>query len=170
MKTSNYLTLLILCFLIACIKNKEYNISSSNNSTEINSDFSLVNNKKSAYSEEINQPYSSFWFVEDFLKWESKNDSNAPFNISNTPLAKRFIDKSTQRRPELSNEPSIISLIASHPTSNHPSQGFQTIKQYAFPYWQYIDYMVQWGGSSAEGIIVTPAMVVDKLKVLIFSY
>lgn len=158
MKTSTYLKLFALCFIVACAKKKEINTSISNKSTEIKSEFSFANYKKGTYTEKINQPYSSYWFIADFLKWDSKQDPNAPFNISNTPLATRFIDKTTQIRPELSNEPSIISLIASHPTSNHPSQGFQTIKQYAFPYWQYIDYMVQWGGSSAEGIIVTPAM------------
>lgn len=104
------------------------------------------------------QPYSSFWFIEELLKWEPTKDPHALFNVSHTPLAKRFVDTSTQQRPELSSEPSIVSLVASHPTTNHPSQGFPSIQQYAFPYWQYIDYFVQWGGASGEGIIVTPAV------------
>ncbi|TRX53363.1 hypothetical protein FNH22_20930 [Fulvivirga sp. M361] len=104
------------------------------------------------------QPYSSYWFVDELLKWDKDNDPYAKFNVSHTPLAERFTDPKTQRNPELSVDPSITSLVASYPTSNHPSQGFQTVQQYAFPYWQYIDYFVQWGGAAQEGIIVTPAV------------
>lgn len=102
------------------------------------------------------QPYSSFWFIDELLQWDSSTDEHAKFNSSNVPLQKRFEDASTQVRPELSTQPSIVSLIAPHTTNNHPSQGFQSVEQYAFPYWQYIDYIVQWGGSAGEGIIVTP--------------
>ncbi|AUP80084.1 endo-beta-N-acetylglucosaminidase [Flavivirga eckloniae] len=103
-----------------------------------------------------NQPYASYWYVEDLLRWSPETDKHAAFNISYTPLAKRFTDSTTQIRKELSNDPKIISLIPTHSTSNHPSQGFSTIKQYAFPFWQYIDYFVQWGGSAVEGIILSP--------------
>ncbi len=104
------------------------------------------------------QPYSSYWFVDGLLKWNKDTDPHARFNVSKTPLAGRFVDPATQINAELSTEPAISSLVASHPTSNHPSQGFRTVQQYAFPYWQYIDYFVQWGGSAGEGIIVTPAL------------
>ncbi len=103
-----------------------------------------------------NQPFSSYWYVNDFLKWSPKTDKHAVFNVSYVPLAKRFTDTSTQVKKDLSNDPKIISLIAAHTTSNHPSQGFSSIKQYAFPFWQYIDYVVLWGGSAAEGIILSP--------------
>jgi endo-beta-N-acetylglucosaminidase D len=104
------------------------------------------------------QPYASYWFINELLEWNPETDKNTKFNVSHVPLRDRFTDTNTQIRPELSTEPSIISLIAPHPTNSHPSQGFQTIEQYAFPYWQYIDYMVQWGGSAQEGIIVTPTV------------
>jgi len=103
------------------------------------------------------QPYSSYWFIDEFLKWNPETDSDAKFNRSYVSLKDRFEDADTQIRPELSTKPSIVSLIAPHSTNYHPSQGFQTIEQYAFPYWQHIDYLVQWGGSAGEGIIVTPA-------------
>ncbi len=103
-----------------------------------------------------NQPYASYWFVEDLLQWSPKKDRNSRFNISYVPLGERFSDSTTQLRKELSTAPGIISLVAPHPTSKHPAQGFPSVKQYAFPYWQYIDYFVQWGGSAAEGIIVPP--------------
>lgn len=104
------------------------------------------------------QPYSSYWFIDELLEWNPETDSDSKFNVSNVPLQKRFVDANTQIRPELSAEPSIVSLIAPHTTNYHPSQGFQTVEQYAFPYWQYIDYLVQWGGSAGEGIIVTPTV------------
>ncbi len=104
------------------------------------------------------QPYSSYWFIDEFLNWNPETDSDAKFNRSHVPLKDRFDDVNTQIRPELSTEPSIVSLIAPHTTNYHPSQGFQTVEQYAFTYWQYIDYLVQWGGSAGEGIIVTPAV------------
>ncbi|MFY0601978.1 MAG: hypothetical protein JXR03_20055 [Cyclobacteriaceae bacterium] len=125
----------------------------------LNASLSLVFSKSIAQQKyEAHQPYSSYWFIDSFLKWSPDTDSSAKFNTSKVPLEKRFTDTSTQLRPELSTEPSIVSLVASHTTSNHPSQGFNSVEQYAFPYWQYIDYFVQWGGSSGEGIIVTPAV------------
>lgn len=102
------------------------------------------------------QPFSSYWFIDELLEWDFATDEHAKFNVSNVPLQERFVDASTQLRPELSTEPSIVSLIAPHTTNSHPSQGFQSVEQYAFPYWQYIDYLVQWGGSAGEGIIITP--------------
>lgn len=114
------------------------------------------NNDQTTY--EPHQPYSSYWFVNDFLGWKPEKDPHAKFNISHVPLRERFIDSSTQVRPELSTQPSIVSLVPTYRTNSHPSQGFLTVEQYAFPYWQYIDYFVQWGGSSGEGLIVTPAV------------
>lgn len=113
-----------------------------------------------AYAQEdesSNQPYSSYWFINELLEWDKEKDPHAPFNVSYTPLAERFVDSSTQIRPELSTDPSIVALIASHATSNLPSQGFDNIKQYALPYWQYLDYMVHWGGSSGEGLVIAPS-------------
>lgn len=102
------------------------------------------------------QPYASYWFINELLEWKPELDQDAKFNVSHVLLRERFVDANTQIRPDLITEPSIVSLIAPHTTNNHPSQGFQTVEQYAFPYWQYIDYLVQWGGSAGEGIIVTP--------------
>jgi len=99
----------------------------------------------------VHQPYASHWFVEDLLKWSPETDSNAVFNVSYIRLAERFTTRNSTEKT-----PGIISLIAPHSTSKHPSQGFSSVKQYAFPYWQYIDYFVQWGGSANEGIVVPP--------------
>ncbi len=100
-----------------------------------------------------NQPFSSYWHVDEVINWSSEKDKHAQFNISYIPLASRSLN---DKKRNLDSIPKIVSLIAPHPTSNYPSQGFKTIKQYAFPYWQYIDYFVQWGGAANEGIIVPP--------------
>lgn len=41
-------------------------------------------------------------------------------------------------------------------TSFNPSQGGTGIDCYAFNYWQYIDHLTFWGGSSGEGLILAP--------------
>ncbi|MEP3381214.1 MAG: hypothetical protein ABJO28_11575, partial [Maribacter dokdonensis] len=103
-----------------------------------------------------NQPYSSYWFVHELLEWSPENDREAKFNVSSIPLADRFLNDSTGLGESSPKIPGIIALMAPHTTNFHPSQGFTSVKQYAFPFWQYIDYFVQWGGSSNEGIIVPP--------------
>ena len=102
------------------------------------------------------QPYSSYWFVEELLKWSPENDVESLFNISQVALASRFLNDSTDLNDDTQKIPGVIALMAPHTTNFHPSQGFSTVKQYAFPFWQYIDYFVQWGGSANEGIIVPP--------------
>ncbi|TDT40427.1 endo-beta-N-acetylglucosaminidase D [Maribacter spongiicola] len=103
-----------------------------------------------------NQPYSSYWFVEELLQWSPESDKDAKFNISQVALASRFLNDSTDLNDDAQKIPGIIALMAPHTTNFHPSQGFSSVKQYAFPFWQYIDYFVQWGGSANEGIIVPP--------------
>ena len=110
--------------------------------------------QKEQYGE--NQPYSSYWFVEELLQWSPESDKDAKFNISQVALASRFLNDSTDLNDDAQKIPGIIALMAPHTTNFHPSQGFSSVKQYAFPFWQYIDYFVQWGGSANEGIIVPP--------------
>lgn len=102
------------------------------------------------------QPYASYWFVDELLKWDPDKDPHAPFNISKTPLAERFVHRATQRNPEQSSEPQVMALMSTHPTSNNPSQAFRQNDQYVFPFWQYLDVLVMWGGSSGEGLILAP--------------
>ncbi len=100
-------------------------------------------------------PHASYWFPSELLNWKPENDPHARFNISQVPLAQRFINsRETATKPK----PGITALIASHPTSNHPSQGFDSVQQYVFPFWSYLDYFIQWGGSSYEGLIIAPAV------------
>ena len=41
---------------------------------------------------EKNQPYSSYWFVEELIKWSPENDRDAKFNVSHVGLANRFLN------------------------------------------------------------------------------
>lgn len=100
-------------------------------------------------------PYASFWFPSELLSWKPETDPHARFNVSQVPLASRFITEGAN--PDQP-QPGITALIASHPTSNHPSQGFDSAQQYVFPFWSHLDYFVQWGGSSYEGLIISPAV------------
>ncbi|MFS4418202.1 endo-beta-N-acetylglucosaminidase [Maribacter sp. 2307ULW6-5] len=101
------------------------------------------------------QPYASYWFVHELLEWSPENDPEAKYNVSQIPLAKRFLNDSTPITPD-TKIPGIIALMAPYATNNHPAQGFTSVTEYAFPYWQYLDYFVQWGGSAAEGLILAP--------------
>ena len=104
---------------------------------------------------QANQPYAAHWFVKELLQWSPTTDPYFKFNKSHIRLADRFLNDSVDIN-SISGIPGVMSLVAPYSTSKHPSQGFSTIKQYAFPYWQYLDYFVQWGGSAGEGIILAP--------------
>ena len=118
----------------------------------------LVAEEPAASGYGANQPYSSYWHIEDLLTWNPQTDPHLPFNVSSTPLATRFVYSATQRNPELSTDPRVMTLVSAHPTSNHPSQGFPDELQYVFPFWQYVDHFVMWGGSAGEGLVVTPSL------------
>jgi len=105
--------------------------------------------------EKKHQPYASHWFIDELLQWSPESDKYSKFNRSHVPLATRFLNDSVALTED-SKVPGIMSLIAPYPTSKHPAQGFQSVKQYAFAHWQYIDYFIQWGGSAHEGIILAP--------------
>lgn len=102
------------------------------------------------------QPYSSYWFPNDLLNWSPETDKDAPFNKSGIPLATRYTGY--QVNPNVSPDAKLAALssMADH-TSGTPSQGSDQFNTYAFQYWQYVDVLVDWAGSSGEGIIVPPS-------------
>ncbi|MEM9324459.1 MAG: hypothetical protein AAGA85_02340 [Bacteroidota bacterium] len=106
-------------------------------------------------AQESKQPLGSYWFPNELLSWSPKTDEAAAFNVSTVPLAERFIEPGEPLDYD-KGVPGITGLYATHPTSNHPAQGFPMVEQYAFAYWAYLDYFVQWGGSAAEGLIIAP--------------
>lgn len=102
------------------------------------------------------QPFSSYWYPEELLKWKPNTDEDAKFNRGIVPLQKRTKGKKINNTQ--SDEAKVVSLaIANEHTSSTPSQGTRKFENYNFTYWQYIDTLVAWAGSSSEGIIVPPS-------------
>ncbi|SDT56870.1 endo-beta-N-acetylglucosaminidase [Actinoplanes derwentensis] len=110
-----------------------------------------------------NQPYASYWHPNSLLNWDPAADPDARFNRSGVPLAERVSDPALKANPNArAGEGRIASLVSFASTSGNPSQGALDANYYAFPYWQYIDTLVFWGGSASEGLILAPnAPVID---------
>ncbi len=103
------------------------------------------------------QPFASYWYPSSILAWDPATDPDARFNRSRVPLAPRTADSALKANPNArSGEGKIASLVSFAPTSGNPSQGSADANYYAFPYWQYIDTLVFWGGSAGEGLILAP--------------
>lgn len=107
----------------------------------------------------VNQPTSSHWFPEELLAWNPEKDKNAKFNVSTVPLAKRVDKEKLSAINETQNKDmNVVAIsIMNSSTSGNPSQGSTKFGANTFSYWQYIDKLVYWGGSSGEGIIVPPS-------------
>lgn len=106
--------------------------------------------------EKTGQPFSSYWYPSELLKWNPQTDKDAKFNVGTVPLKEReAADKVKDSQDE---NAKVISLaIANKTTSSTPSQGKNDMEGYNFSYWQYIDTLVAWGGSAGEGLIVPPS-------------
>ncbi|MEO1086866.1 MAG: glycoside hydrolase, partial [Acidobacteriota bacterium] len=104
------------------------------------------------------QPFASFWFPNDLLTWDPADDPDAPYNKSAIPLQSRFRNPAAQVNPQARpDEARVMAASIMNPsTSNNPSQGSLTFDRYAFNYWQYLDFLVFWGGSAGEGLILAP--------------
>ncbi|MES2660796.1 MAG: autotransporter-associated beta strand repeat-containing protein [Verrucomicrobiota bacterium] len=115
-------------------------------------------------------PISSFWHPEFLLNWTPASDPNAEFNRSNVPLATRFaptsaatalntaLNVNTHARPGEAR----IATLSGFATVGTPSQAYTAEHTHAMSYWQYTEDCVYFGGSSSEGLILTPsAPVID---------
>lgn len=102
------------------------------------------------------QPYSSYWFPDQLLKWDPVSDSDAAYNRGMIPLQDRFSGNGVN--PHAIMGPKVVALSAlNQGTSGVPSQGSDKFGANTFGYWQYVDKLVYWGGSAGEGIIVPPS-------------
>ena len=104
------------------------------------------------------QPYSGCWFPTNIEHWTPENDPSSKFNKSKVPLAKRFKESSLMKANqtqfyggEIANATILFPMC-----SLCPSQGADNFIGYQPTYWQYMDKLVYWAGSSAEGIINPP--------------
>lgn len=106
-----------------------------------------------------NQPETPYWFPAQLLEWNPEEDRDLMLHKSTVPLAGRrdreSLDtvNSTQNR-----DTKVMALsIMNRNTSGNLPHGGNTEQANVFSYWQYVDILVYWGGSSGEGLIVPPA-------------
>ncbi|MGK5532930.1 endo-beta-N-acetylglucosaminidase [Streptomyces sp. URMC 129] len=102
-------------------------------------------------------PYTPVWYPDTILQWDPKKDPDAPYNRCTVPLAERTQHTHEKFHSGTRNAKANVAACAEFaPTSNNPAQGVFDHGYYALGYWQYLDILVFWGGSSAEGTILAP--------------
>lgn len=106
-----------------------------------------------------NAPISSYWFPSELLEWNSDEDPDFLHNVSAVPLQKRVDKEKLMPVNETQNKDTKVMAISimNRSTSGMPSRGRSSFSANTFSYWQYIDTLVYWGGSSGEGLIVPPS-------------
>lgn len=105
------------------------------------------------------QPESSYWFPEELLSWDMNEDVDLLFNVSSVPLAERApIDTLEAVNATQNKDTKIMAIsIMNSSTSGNSPHGLNKVEANTFSYWQYVDMLVYWGGSSGEGLIVAPS-------------
>lgn len=120
----------------------------------------LTITEESTYTKPLpNLPEVPYWFPSDLLDWSPEQDPDAAYNVSSIPLAKR-VDKDslTPANATQSKDMNVVAIsIMNASTSGNAPHGINTANANVFSYWQYIDKLVYWGGSSGEGLIVVPS-------------
>ena len=97
-----------------------------------------------------NMPEVPYWFPADLLAWSPEGDTAAAFNVSSIPLAER-VDKAslTPANATQCADMNVVAIsIMNANTSGNAPHGLNTVDANMFSYWQYIDKLVYWGGSS----------------------
>lgn len=132
--------------------------TSSNNISTIN--YSITGEAEEAENIKIsNMPITPFWFPEELLKWDPTKDEDIKYNKATIPLAKRVSKENLPLINKTQNKDFNIVVLSmmNESTSGNSPQGLNKFDSNTFSYWQYIDKLVYWGGSSGEGIIVPPS-------------
>ncbi|MDE7218840.1 MAG: discoidin domain-containing protein [Oscillospiraceae bacterium] len=116
--------------------------------------------EENTYSKPLpNLPEVPYWFPNDLLSWDPAQDADAAYNVSAVPLAQR-VDKAqlTPVNATQNKDMNVVAIsIMNASTSGNAPHGLNTANANVFSYWQYIDKLVYWGGSSGEGLIVAPS-------------
>ncbi len=106
-----------------------------------------------------NVPEVPYWFPADLLNWTPNENGTDIYNVSSIPLAKR-VDReklSTVNATQNKDVKVVAISIMNSSTSGNAPHGLNSANANIFTYWQYVDTLVYWGGSSGEGLIVTPS-------------
>lgn len=106
-----------------------------------------------------NQPETPYWFPAQLLKWNPEEDRDLIFHKSTVPLAARRDRESLDTVNSTQNRDTRVMALSimNRNTSGNLPHGGNTAQSNVFSYWQYVDILVYWGGSSGEGLIVPPA-------------
>lgn len=93
------------------------------------------------------------------LEWNADEDEDLIFNVSHVPLAERADREKLQTVNRTQNKDTNIMAISimNRGTSGNAPHGLNKVGANTFSYWQYVDTLVYWGGSSGEGLIVSPS-------------
>lgn len=105
------------------------------------------------------QPESSYWFPAQLLEWKAEEDEDLIFNISTVPLAERVPVEELETVNDTQNKDTKVMAVSimNASTSGNAPHGLNKMNANTFSYWQYVDTLVYWGGSSGEGLIVAPS-------------
>lgn len=105
------------------------------------------------------QPESSYWFPAQLLEWNAAEDEDFIYNISSEPLAARVDTEKLETVNATQNKDTKVMAISimNSSTSGNAPHGLNKVDANTFSYWQYVDMLVYWGGSSGEGLIVAPS-------------
>lgn len=116
--------------------------------------------EESTYKKPLpNVPEVPYWFPADLLNWVPNENGTDVYNISSIPLAERVADDklSTVNATQNKDVKVLAISIMNASTSGNAPHALNTANANIFTFWQYVDTLVYWGGSSGEGLIVTPS-------------
>lgn len=107
----------------------------------------------------MNKPESPYWFPAEFMEWNPSEDPDLALIKGNIPLAARVEKDKLNPVNETQNKDFKVAnlSIMNASTSGNLPHGSNQFAANTFSYWQYIDQLVYWGGSSGEGLIVPPS-------------
>lgn len=158
------LTILGLCAvmgtaLTGCQSQTDAQTSKNETSKEASESYLVTEENEVPEITMNDQPEASYWFPQQLLEWEAETDPDFTFNVSKVPLAKR-VDKEnlTPSNATQNKDTKVMAIsIMNSSTSGNAPRGLNKVDCNTFTYWQYVDKLVYWGGSSGEGIIVPPS-------------
>lgn len=150
------MTVLMTAGLCSCQGNTP---AKNNEKAETKSKYQITEENEATEMVMNHQPESSYWFPEQLLEWTPEEDSDLAYNISTVPLAQRVEKENltpVNKTQNKDTEVMAISIMNSSTSGNAP-HGLNKADCNVFTYWQYVDELVYWGGSSGEGLIVPPS-------------
>ena len=106
-----------------------------------------------------NIPEVPYWFPADLLNWVPNENGTDVYNVSSVALADRVSDdKLSAVNATQNKDVKVLAIsIMNASTSGNAPHSLNTAAANIFTFWQYVDTLVYWGGSSGEGLIVTPS-------------